>query len=61
MKKGEARYIGDGVYAAYDGYHVILMTDSVTNPTNKVCLDVQVRNALRKLLAEFQTKEVQDE
>lgn len=53
MKIGEARYIGDGVYAAFDGYHVVLMTDSVTNPTNKIYLDTQVRNALRELLESF--------
>lgn len=61
MEINEARYIGDGVYAAFDGFHIILMTDSVTNPTNKICLDTQVRNALRELLAEFVKKEVQDE
>lgn len=34
-------YLGDGVYAEYDGYHVVLTTDG-----NKIYLDQQVMAAL---------------
>lgn len=37
-------YLGDGVYAAFDGYHVVLTTgaDVSRNPDNTVYLDAQV-------------------
>ena len=34
-------YIGDGVYAEYDEYHIILTTDG-----NKIFLDTEVFRAL---------------
>jgi ppGpp synthetase/RelA/SpoT-type nucleotidyltranferase len=57
MEIGEERYIGDGIYAGYDGYHVVLKTGSADNIVSAIYLDVQVRNALRELLAEFDNKE----
>lgn len=53
MKIGEEIYLGDGVYADYDGYHVILKTGTPHDITNVIYLDVQVRNALRELLESF--------
>ena len=52
MEIGEQRYLGDGVYAEYDGYHLVLTTGSSLNekPENRVYLDTQVRNALRRIL-----------
>ncbi len=52
MEIGEQRYLGDGVYAEYDGYHLVLTTGSSLNekPENRVYLDTQVRNELRRLL-----------
>jgi len=52
MEIGEKRYIGDGVYAEYDGYHLVLTTGSPLHekPENRVYLDTQVRNALRQIL-----------
>lgn len=35
-------YLGDGVYVAFDGYHVILMTGSHCNPDNLIFLEIDV-------------------
>ena len=40
------RYLGDGVYADYDGYHVVLTTEDGISTTNKICLDPNVMEAL---------------
>ncbi len=55
MEIGEQRYLGDGVYAEYDGYHLVLTTGSTLKekPENRVYLDTQVRNALRKMLTDI--------
>lgn len=49
MEIGEKVYIGDGVYAYWDGYHLVLETD---NGQNRIYLDSSVRNALRDMLKE---------
>ena len=35
-------YIGDGVYAAVDGFHVWLLVGSHDNPTDRVALEPSV-------------------
>lgn len=42
----EKVYLGDGVYAAFDGYHVVLTTENGYGPTNTIALDDYVRDAL---------------
>lgn len=32
-------YLGDGLYASFDGYQICLMANSHTHPTDKVYLD----------------------
>ena len=32
-------YLGDSVYADYDGYHVVLTTENGFGPSNTICLD----------------------
>ena len=40
-------YIGDGVYADFDGYHVVLTTERMApSRTATICLDDQVLAAL---------------
>lgn len=39
-------YLGDSVYAAYDGYHIILTTENGDGPTNRIALEPAVLNAL---------------
>ena len=37
----EDRYLGDGVYASFDGYHIILDTRA-QKPVNRIALDALV-------------------
>lgn len=48
MLKGIVTYLGDGVYASYDGYHVILTTNSpnLNKATNIIYLDSETRKSL---------------
>lgn len=39
-------YLGDGLYASYDGYQICLKANSHSNPTDTVYLDPSVREAL---------------
>jgi len=39
-------YLGDAVYAKYDGYHIKLVTGSTTEPDDVIYLDDQVLGAL---------------
>lgn len=37
------KYLGDGVYSVYDGYHIVLTTENGTpTPTNTIFLDPSV-------------------
>lgn len=44
--KVPASYLGDGVYAIFDGYGIWLHANSHSNPTDKVFLEPQVLEAL---------------
>ncbi len=48
------QYIGDGVYVAFDGYHVWLLTGShrEEEATNKIALEPHVVAALVKYLGD---------
>ncbi len=35
-------YLGDGLYAVYDGYHIELRAHDMNNPTDRVYLDDKV-------------------
>ena len=39
-------YIGDGVYAAYDGWWVLLRIDDHRNEASQICLEPDVFEAL---------------
>jgi len=43
-------YLGDAVYAEWDGYHVWLKTSNPRNPDNAIALDVHVQEALMRYL-----------
>lgn len=45
MAEHEERYIGDGVYASYDGYHVILDLRA-QDSTTRIALEPPVFDAL---------------
>jgi hypothetical protein len=40
-------YLGDGVYADYDGHHIILTTEDGVVATNLIYLEPAVLNALQ--------------
>jgi len=42
----EKIYLGDSVYARYDGYHIILFTDNGYGATNTIALEQNVYEAL---------------
>lgn len=37
--RNQKTYLGDSVYAHFDGYHVVLTTDNGTGPSNTIYLD----------------------
>jgi len=39
-------YLGDGVYASYDGYHIVLTTEDGISVQNRICLEPDVYNKL---------------
>lgn len=40
------QYIGDAVYADFDGYNIILTTEDGIQTTNRIVLEPEVWNAL---------------
>ena len=42
------RYLGDGVYASFDGYHIVLMTHDGIQMTNEISLEPKVMGSLYK-------------
>ena len=38
----ETQYLGDGVYAIFDGYAIWLHANDHANPTDKICLEPEV-------------------
>jgi hypothetical protein len=55
----EDRYIGDGVYASWDGWHIVLDLRAQDN-TTKIALDPQVMEDLKRFEADCQ-KEKKEE
>lgn len=52
-------YIGDGVYASFDGYHVILITctGDPNFPDNKIFLDRHVVSSFQAYIERLKRKE----
>lgn len=46
MLQNETTYLGDGVYAQFDGYHIWLLVGSHDYPTDKVAIEPEVFLAL---------------
>ncbi len=51
----EVRYLGDGVYVKYDGYHLILTANSPT--TDTIYLYFGTRQELRKMIDRVDVRE----
>ena len=50
------RYLGDGVYASFDGYHVILTTENGIDSTNTIYLDDTVIEAFKSYIVDLQER-----
>ena len=51
-QKVPASYLGDGVYAIYDGYGIWLHANDHKNPTDRIYLEPQVMEALDRFRKE---------
>ena len=51
-KQRPASYLGDGVYAIFDGYGVWLYTNDYKDPTDKVYLEPEVLVRLKNFITE---------
>lgn len=49
-------YLGDGVYATFDGWAIWLTTENGIEATNTIVLEVQVIQALEKFVAEVRAE-----
>jgi hypothetical protein len=49
--KEQKQYLGDSVYADYDGYHIVLTTENGYGPSNTIALEPIVYEALMKYAA----------
>ncbi len=51
METETKEYLGDAVYARFDGYHVWLTTENGIAVTNEIALEPPVLEALNKYVA----------
>ena len=56
-----SEYLGDGLYASFDGYQIKLMANSATMPTDVVYLDPHTLAAFQKFIARFVTRQSEKE
>ena len=59
-EKRPASYLGDGVYAIYDGYGIWLHANDHENPTDKIYLEPSVIKALNNFNEELNQQERRD-
>lgn len=57
-RKASATYLGDGLYAIFDGFSIWLHANSHDDPTDRVCLEPKVFKALIEFEKAAKTKEV---
>lgn len=50
------RYIGDGVYAEFDGYSIVLTTENGISVTNRIVLEPEVYEALTTYAADLRAE-----
>lgn len=50
MNEQNSRYIGDGVYAGFDGFGIWLYANSHYEPTDRIYLEPQVYHQLVKFV-----------
>lgn len=52
-------YLGDGLYAEFDGYQIALKANSHEYPTDTVYLEPQVYENLVKFVEQLKEKEIE--
>jgi len=52
-KPNAETYLGDGLYASFDGWHVRLSTQRIAGETDWVALEPEVYRALRAWVASY--------
>ena len=53
---GGKTYLGDGLYASFDGFHVVLTAENGISVSNTVYLDDHVLDALERFIANLKQK-----
>jgi hypothetical protein len=53
-------YLGDGAYATYDGYHIVLYTDDGIERTNQVFLEPQAFEAFFRWAETYRAGKTQE-
>lgn len=59
MTDGAKTYLGDGVYAYCDDYHIVLTTENGVMASNTIYLDPHVLKALHDYIEKLKTEESQ--
>jgi len=57
VKKFIDSYLGDGLYATFDGWSIELYASDGVNKTNRVYLEPEVLNAFEKYIADLRKEE----
>lgn len=57
----QRRYLGDGVYAIYDGGGIWLHANSHDNPTDRIYLEPETASALFRFARDIWPKDEDDE
>ena len=52
----EKCYLGDAVYAAFDGFNIVLTTEDGVSATNVICIEPEVLDALNEYAARIKAK-----
>lgn len=54
------KYIGDGAYVDYDGYHLVLTTENGISIQNTVCLEPMVWESLKRYVEALEAEQAQE-
>ncbi len=49
-------YLGDSVYAEFDGHGIVLTTENMDTPSNVIVLEPEVLDALNKYVERLKTR-----
>lgn len=58
---GLKTYLGDSVYADFDGYHIILTTENGQGPENEIFLELEGFEALERFVFKLLKKQRDEE